>query len=520
MQIKTTAFSLIVLIGLATAQTQEARNAPIYLKYGDQFSSTILETDSETESIVKKIENGQMCIAEKDIEKSEVTAKTEKDQPTTTAKKDTLQRRYSVQDIYRAAYIIARRDGSIDDRERAVLDTLQSTLVLSPDDVARIKDYVKANLATPIDQSGRWPLVLQNMAYGAGMYGWMIPYVLEAKDVKWTIGAEMMSLASAFYLTYKYTKNMEIPHSRSQMMRLGSLIGLRYGFGINTCFDLMDEGRTWAWILMASVPVGTYVGDLLYKRWQPTNGESWVLSLGSEMAGYTIRELHQMLVPMRRDPKEPIYDPESEEYQQWEKEYAEWEVEQSRWEKDYKKWLKPHTVLDMVGYPLGLYLTRRYFLDNNYTFGDALMLIQGRALGLTYGLMTAEMLAMDFDKEAYRIFPLIGSFGGVLFYDRFIDGYDYTFGHSILSFLGTGSGMAFMGGCAVIFEIENRKVLESMVMAGGIAGLYLSNSILDLQKESKKEASAQNVSLALIPGVRYENRHYVISPTITVDIRF
>ena len=48
----------------------------------------------------------------------------------------------------------------------------------------------------------------------------------------------MVSTGGAFYLTYKYTKNREVSHARTQMMRYGSLLGLRYGLGVNEILEL------------------------------------------------------------------------------------------------------------------------------------------------------------------------------------------------------------------------------------------------------------------------------------------
>ncbi len=139
----------------------------------------------------------------------------------------------SKEEIYRNAYKTAVANGTIGSNERAMLNTIQSTLSLSDLDVANIVSQIQLDTGY-IDQSGRWLLVAQNMIYGSAIYGWMIPDVLGAKDEKWYVGSEMISLAGSFYLTYIYTKDIELSHSRAQMIRLGSLLGLRYGFGLST----------------------------------------------------------------------------------------------------------------------------------------------------------------------------------------------------------------------------------------------------------------------------------------------
>ncbi|MFQ6674121.1 MAG: hypothetical protein ACE5GH_04975, partial [Fidelibacterota bacterium] len=136
--------------------------------------------------------------------------------------------------IYGSAYEAALNDGTITADERALLNTLKLSLDLPDEQIAAIERTGTGPDVPALDQSGRWPLVFQNMIYGATIYGWMIPYVVDAKDFKWVVGTEMISLGAAYYLTYQYTKNMAISHSRAQMMRSGSAVGLRYGIRINT----------------------------------------------------------------------------------------------------------------------------------------------------------------------------------------------------------------------------------------------------------------------------------------------
>ena len=91
------------------------------------------------------------------------------------------------EEIYRNAYKTAVANGTIGSNERAMLNTIQSTLNLSDQDVANIVAQIQLDTGY-IDQSGRWLLVAQNMIYGSAIYGWMIPDVLGAKDKKWYIG--------------------------------------------------------------------------------------------------------------------------------------------------------------------------------------------------------------------------------------------------------------------------------------------------------------------------------------------
>ncbi|MCK4667282.1 hypothetical protein KAU33_11060, partial [Candidatus Dependentiae bacterium] len=400
--------------------------------------------------------------------------------------------------IYRYAYKTAMCDNKIHPDEKAILKSLEQMLDLSQENILSVQNQILLTSLKVLDQSGRWPLVLQNIGWGAGLYGWAIPYVLDVKDYKWIIGTEMMSFAGSFLLTYKYTKEMEIPHSRAQMMRFGSAIGFRYGWGINTFFDFWndsdydeygekDEKRIWAVILMASVPAGIYAGDYLFNKWEPSHGQSWSLTLWSELGAYTIRHLHHII---DNKPNEP----ERYDYSTWEE-----SAEHKQWEKDHTKWKKRHTLFDLAAYPLGIYVGKRFFGERQYTFGDALMLYQGRGFGWLYGLMLADIFDIKYESTSGRLARVGGSIGGTLLLDRFIAGYDYTFGQSFLMFLGTISGMTFSMGVSAILEIDEIAAFDALVMGGGATGFFLTNSILSLQKERVNFLNSEVLKISVSP---------------------
>jgi hypothetical protein len=234
---------------------------------------------------------------------------------------------------------------------------------------------------------------------------------------------------------------------------------------------------------MTTVPAGIYAGDKLYNLWQPPNGQTWSLTLWGEVGSYTLRQFHHIT---NEEPKEsesshsPFNDRQNEEY---------------------KRWKKTHVLFEMAGYPVGTYLGYRFFKKRQYTFGDAIMLFQGRGLGWLYSSMLSDIAGVDFNSAGGRFFRTTGTIAGILLLDKFIQGYDYTFGQSILSVLGTISGMAFALGTGVILEIDEDKLIETLVMTGGVAGFYMSNSILNITRESTKigkNLSSDKISLNIL----------------------
>ncbi|MFQ6674631.1 MAG: hypothetical protein ACE5GH_07620, partial [Fidelibacterota bacterium] len=281
---------------------------------------------------------------------------------------------------------------------------------------------------------------------------------------------------------------------------------LRYGIGINTLLDLnREEGKLWAWIVMASVPAGIYAGDKLFSTWQPSNGQAWSLTLWGEMGAYTMRQLHHIL---EKEPEDPdvnwLEENESEEHQLW--------------EEDHRKWKKTDVLFELAGYPLGTYLGHRVFGKRHYTFGDALMLFQGRGLGWLYSLMLGDIANVEFHGTASRLLRTAGTVSGTLLFDRLIDGSDYTFGQATLTALGTVSGMAFAGGISVILEIDDVKVTEIFLMTGGAAGLYLAKSILDLRPEDRARAGDDGPTVSVFPWFHLTRRAGGVAKTSLVPV--
>ena len=410
-------------------------------------------------------------------------------------------------EIYRNAYKTALDDGTVTADERAILKSLQSSLNLSKQEIAKIIAQIQISSGY-IDQSGRWLLVAQNMAYGASIYGWMVPDLLGAEDPKWYIGSEMISLAGSFYLTYHLTKNMELSHARANMIRMGSLIGLRYGFGLGSVFNLDENDRkSWELAVMAAIPVGAWLGDKLYKSWQPTHGQSWVLNLGAGIGGFSLMQLHAIF---HEPPAEP-QQPEGISWEVWEN-----DSEYRSWEKEYDEWKQLNILIELAGYPLGVYLTHSFWGNKNHSVGDALMLTQGALAGSFYGLALARLLGADFDNPYWALFPVTGLSAGTILMDRYINGYDYSLGQGVVSTLGTISGISFMAGLAIITEVRDGKVMSALMMAGGLAGTYLTNKIFNLKKESDNAKPDDDLSLMISPSLQLSKKNNRVVPGFSV----
>ncbi|MCH7498384.1 MAG: hypothetical protein IH971_11145, partial [Candidatus Marinimicrobia bacterium] len=320
--------------------------------------------------------------------------------------------------IYRQAYEAAMLDGTISAEERVLLEALQQAMGLHEDLIDEAVGEAVRPSVPRLNQGGRWTLVAQNMGWGIGLYGWGIPFVLGAEDSKWIVAGEMFSLGASLYLTWRYTEDVDLPEARSQMQRYGGVVGFHYGRALVRLIEV--EGKLPVAMLMLAVPAGAYLWDRLYKRWMPSTGQAYALALHADLGRSIMSLVHRQIFGA-----EPLdyyyYDPYDGDY------------DASQQERE--SWQKLNTLFQVAGYPIGTYLSRRYYGNRQYSFGDALMLIIGRGTGAFYGFLLADLLDFDlFSSEAtgWRWLTTAGAVGGVVGMDRYIRGVDYSFGQSAL----------------------------------------------------------------------------------------
>ena len=415
--------------------------------------------------------------------------------------------------IFRDSYRAALSDGELTTEESAMLKTLQKSLGLADLEVDSIKTTTTLHLPKMIDQSDRWPLVLQNMLYGVGLYGWGIPYVLDADDAKWYVAGEMISLSAAFWATYQLTKKMEISRARSQMIRYGSLVGMLTGTVLTQYIEPDNFTKLSCLIMMASVPAGAVLGDRYYQKWKPSLGQSWAMTQWGEIGAQTSGSVFYLLTT---EPQPPVYNwnpnVDLKVYQQ------DYNRKYTAYEKDREQWEKCHMLCYTLGYPLGTWFENKFFRDRQYTFGDGLMLTWGRLTGSIYGIFVYDLLSLASDDLKMKsLVQVAGSIGGAIAMDRFILKKDYTTGQSILMFLGAISGGFFAAGIPVILEVDEAKVYDVAAIVGSLGGYYLTSRVIDIRSEANsatKETNSFSIAPTLIP---HKNK---ILPGVNLSMTF
>lgn len=441
-----------------------------------------------------------------------------------------------VKSAYEQAWDVAMKDSIISADEKALLNIIEAQPT-AVDHSKALKPQLTNIHGKTLNQSGRWPLVMQNIAIGSGLYGWGIPYVLHAEDDRWYVGGVMISAGSAFYLTHKYTKNMEMSHARTQMMRYGSLVGLRYGLGLNAILGLSDglddvelEETTdpetlWMWVLMGSVPVGHYTGEYMFEKFNPTNGQAWVWSMWTGISGMTARQLYTALGGRPDEPdaiEEPDWDSPFVDIAQHELDMAKFNVDMEKWNEEMEKWDKPLALIEFVAYPVGATIGHYIVKDKQYSFGDAFMLIQGWGFGAINTMMLQSILFEEGDDDVFQLVSLIGAIGHTYIYDQWIAKDDFTFGQSTLMMLGSGSGIAFGFGTAILLDITDKEPMLTMALAGYGVGSWFTRKILDVTPNGSLTTNNSN-RISLNPTAmttRNSDNKLSLIPALELNISF
>ena len=417
------------------------------------------------------------------------------------------------QHLYQQLYNAALEDSVISPEEEHLLRVLQQSLGLHEDVVGEALGEAVRPLAPTLDQTGRWTLVAQNMGWGAGLYGWGLPFILDVEDEKWYVGGVMSSLAASFYLTWRYTEDMHLPEARSQMQRAGSALGLQTGRAFNYLVGWWDNDsldRAEMLILMGTVPVGGYLGDRLYRKWQPSTGMAYALSLHGEVGSNLMNTLFRTMESA----------PEEEDY--WiENEWGWFDTDWDAYDAALREYNGKRLLFRLAGQYAGSWLGHLIYNDRQYTFGDAALLAIGRATGAFYGVMVSDLLGLydNGGENLARFLTSGGAVAGVVFTDRFMHGKDYSFGQSALLGLGGVAGGTLALGTMIMLEVEESKVYSVSAIAGSLAGFYFTRNIVSPVPELAAVGDADrhtHSSLALRPTLIGGQ----LQPALTFQLRW
>jgi len=131
--------------------------------------------------------------------------------------------------------------------------------------------------------------------------------------------------------------------------------------------------------------------------------------------------------------------------------------------------------------------------------------------------------SLIFDEGDENLFFFMSSAGAIAHmyaYDRWIGDEDHSFGQSMLMLLGSGSGVFFGFGTAIMLDITDKPML-AFGLAGYGAGTYLTKKILNVKPDGALTHSTQTkVSITPTAIPSFSGGSHSLTPGIGMHISF
>ncbi|NOZ04016.1 MAG: hypothetical protein GXO92_05350 [FCB group bacterium] len=398
------------------------------------------------------------------------------------------------EEIFEQSYRKALEDSVITDEEQQMLEVLRQSLKLEENDVLAIEKRVASTpgLKSTGSQEGRWIVAWRNMSLGNGLYGWAIPYVLGAEDGTIYLASQSLAFGAGFYITWKYTKTMDIPRSRALFQAAGATLGvgsiwpLMSLVGYENWFRFDDRFKLGLTYMMAAAPVGTWLGDRLYKKWRPSDGQAYLIVQALTFGFLNGWAVHTILTPEENTANS-------------------------------ENWWRLDALITSGSALASGYFVNKHVQGRSYTRGDATMI----GYGSVYGAFVGMKMIMFLDIRSYKpalLAMMTAINGSTILTDRIIRKTDLTTGEANLVALGSLAGAAFARGISTLMGINETKIMDVVDIGSSFTGAYLSFKYLQsgnpLSARKNKSPWGVRITPYLIPGKT------TVRPAMNIEVRF
>jgi len=356
---------------------------------------------------------------------------------------------FSQTQLYQEAYKKAMRDSVVTADEQALLDLINVESDTSI--TTQNSDMTSGSVAyQALNQEGRWRMIYYNMVMGNSLYGFGLPYLFKSDDLLTYMGFQLVAAAGGFYVSYNYSKNIDISLGRGSFIETGStismasLIPIHAAVGPGNWNDFDPHLRGALSYLMVAAPVGMIQGNKLFNRWQPTDGQAAVIRYGTALGAINGLATYFFLNGDRDNNSETSVN-------------------------------NSYRALAGLGYGgtlAGLHYSHEYFGRKPYTTGDALMIREASSLGVYIAgrlLSTAEL-------QSVRLNVLVGMAlldGFSIWGDHLVEGVDFTEGDAVIVAMGTLAANGVWRGLSLLAGGDiNSTVSGSMDIATSFVGFY------------------------------------------------
>ncbi len=399
-------------------------------------------------------------------------------------------------ETYSSLYSVAMEDSIITIEELSLLNALQASFGMEEDEVLRIQQKWRES-ETPEsaiirNQEGRWWIIYQNMLLGNGLYGNAIPYILDIEDEKVRGGMQFLLFAGGFYSTWMYTKNMDISYGRALSQNYGASLGIASVYplialvGFENWADMDPDGKITLTYMMVGAPIGIWQADRLYRKWNPTNGQTQMITGGSGLAGFNTWGLYSLITDIPDELNET--------------------------------WLRVGIPLTYAGTLAGGYYTHKYVMNKPYTRGDASFV----SIGTIVGLLSWFELSFALNLEEYREIMLLGLAtvnGYTYLSDRLIQNVDLTTGDAGLVALGSAAGYLTWVGIALLADLDYENDGARFIdVASVTAGFYFTYKAVSKRRIVTASNESRRFNLSFQPTVIHNADR--LSPGLNMTLRF
>ncbi|UCH10250.1 MAG: hypothetical protein JSU61_13815 [Fidelibacterota bacterium] len=400
---------------------------------------------------------------------------------------------YGQAEIYEDLYRVAFEDGKISPEEQQLLTALQNKLGLEEEEIQEIQRKVldSRGIAAGRSRAGRRRVIAQNMAYGNGLYGWAVPYVLGIESPTVYTGIQLLAIAGGFYLSWQYTQDMDIPLSRADFQIAGSTLGLWTCYplvavvGGKRWFDFDPDGKVILSYAMLSVPLGIRTGDRLYHRWQPSDGQARAVIWAGSMSGLNAVLAH-LLFTTEDGPENP------------------------------ESWNRLNSLLVTGAIAGGSYLGWRQFSQDNLTIGDVRFITMGTMLGWITAMELGIILEPEYKPSLALLLASLDGFSYITYHLG--RGYDFTSGDVAIIGLGSFAGFTAFRGISLILGMDqSNKLMNGLDIASYLGGAYLTFRYIQPRTEMGIETDLP-IELSIGPTFLSNGKQPV--PAMGLNLRF
>ena len=363
-----------------------------------------------------------------------------------------------------------------------------------------LNSYLKAKeKQISLNQQARWRSIYAAMTLGNTLYGAGIPYLLDLdQTADEYIGFRLLVFAASFSLSSSYTKNMDLPLGRSYLQFAGANLGF-YSImpiismvGIDNWTEFDPDGKIALTYTMVSIPYGAILADRAYTKWNLSNGQSFLISLGINLGVLnTIGVIQQ----------------------------TDWDSWLQKNPENFARWT---TSLVYAGALAGGKIAKDISLKNSsITEGDVAFLNLSMGLGYLNSLLLGYAIDLNHYKDQTML-TMAGVNGFLFLADRLNRKYgSLTQGQERVIGLGVGSAYFAWLGAALMtgFDYKKRSA-RYLDLASITAGWYLSrrNISSDFSKNDTSIKRKNDMRLSVKPLILSQNRTLV--PGVSINFNF